>query len=622
MTSRANPTRIIPAKALNDPLAKDFRNFLWRTWQTIGLPQPTPLQYDFATYLQEGSRTVAQIAEAAARGDVGARKILMAFRGASKSYVTTDFAVWRLYRDRSERILVTSATAKFAGAIATFAYSMVRGFDWLSDMKPRTDQRQSALAFDVAGAPAAKDESFASESIFGQITGRRASTIIGDDLETPNTSDTEGARTELRKRMGEFGAIILPGGDIILLGTAQTEQTVYRDYAEEKGYELRIYPIVYPLVSDDPKQDERAKYGPRLAPMLANALAENPLLAGTSTEPSRFTELDILSRRKEWGQTEFDRQFKMFLDSGLGKGNPIKMRDLVALDIPVPQPTTPSILLPSVIEFNPLPANKLDIQVDALTGDSAVYAPSKADVWVPAEEIICYVDPSGEGEDETTWTIVAGLLGRVFLLHQGASQDGHSVEVMKAIARDCKLWRVGTVKVESNFGQGMFGELLAPAFQDIQWQAAIEGNRQGSVQKEKRIVQTLEPITTDHRLVVRADVIRNDFAVEYADVEAAKRRYYRLTYQLSRMTTQKGCVKHDDRADGLAGAVAHFVGVLLRQLAKAAEDGRVKAIEREAERIIELRKAQGLPLYGLDKPTPQLGRPLSRLGSIFGRKRK
>lgn len=592
-----------------DPLDY-FPNFLWKAWREIRLPDPTPLQMDFCHYLDQGY--VDELTGAAAKGDVGARKILMAFRGGSKSYVTTAYGVCRLRRDRTERILCTSATARFAGSISSFAFKMVNEFSWLADVKPRPHQRQSALAFDVNGAPAAKDESFCSESIFGQITGRRASCIIGDDLETPNTSDTEGIRTELRKRMGEFGAIIIPGGDIYLLGTAQTENTVYKEYAEEKGYELRIYPIVFPTPDPDPKKDELLKYGNRLAPFVADALKLNPELAGTSVEPSRFNEADIRARRLEWGQVEFDRQFKMFMDAGVGKANPIKMRDLVVMELPVPSATTP-LKLPSEIIFDRSPTCKIeDIQIDALTGDSTIYSPLKTDIYVPPEEVICYVDPSGEGTDETTWSIGAGLLGRAFLLHQGASMEGHTKGVMQAIAADCKIWGVQLVKVESNFGQGMFGELLEPYLKSAGCECAVEEERQGKVQKERRIVETIEPLASSNRLVVRAEVLRGDFKVDYEDVEAAKRRYYRLTYQLSRMTKQKGCVPKDDRADGLAGFAKHFIGVLLRQLEDAKAQGTAKALDKEIEKIIEQRKAQGLPLYGADQQSKPFGRSTPR----------
>jgi hypothetical protein len=116
---------------------------------SLGLGDPSPLQYDFADYLQERDKVDS---------DVGARKELLAFRGAAKTYVTTAYAVYRLNRNpEEEKVLVTSATAKFAGAIATFAFQMITNFDWLGHLRPRSDQRQSALAFDVNGARPSKD---------------------------------------------------------------------------------------------------------------------------------------------------------------------------------------------------------------------------------------------------------------------------------------------------------------------------------------------------------------------------------------------------------------------------------------------------------------------------------
>lgn len=587
-----------------DPLKADFKNFLWKVWHDLGLGDPSPLQYDFADYLQYRGQV---------DNEVGSRLALLAFRGAAKTYVTTAFAVWRLYCDpENEKVLVTSATAKFAGAIATFAFQLITTLPWLGHLRPRSDQRQSALAFDVNGARPSKDYSFSSESIFGQITGKRATLIIGDDLETPNTSDTEGNRAALRKRIGEFGAIILPGGDIIYLGTPQVEATIYRDLAEEKGYELRIYPILFPVPSGDPKKDEVRRYGSRLAPFLAKQLTANPDLAGTSTEPSRFTEADIFSRRTEWGATEFDRQFRLLLDAGAGRGNPLKLRDLIVLEIP--QPSEGKLVrLPTDISWSPLPVAKWEgIEVDALTGDSQLYAPVKAEEWVEANSVHCHVDPSGEGEDETTWTIGAEFGGRVAILCQGASVEGHTPETMTAICKACKAWGAQTLSVESNFGQGMFGQLLRPVMQDeVKHPCSIEDVRTGAVQKERRIVETLEPVTTSHRLMVNATLLRNDFFVDYDHVEEGKRRYYRLTYQFTRMTRKRGCVKHDDRVDGWAGCVSKFIGVLQQALKEAAKAGRVKAIEEEAESIIEARRAAGLPLFGLENK-PKFGRRRGR----------
>lgn len=587
---------------MTDPL-RNPKNFLFKTWRTLALPDPTPLQYDFIEYLNDDLAWMQVVEEAgkeAARGTVdGARKILMAFRGAAKSYVTTTAGAHWLYINPLEEVLVVSATDNFAGNIATMAFQMITQFDWLAPvLAPSKDQRQSALAFDVRGArQASKDQSFTSRGIFGQITGLRATKIIGDDLETPNTSETETKRSQLRHRMSELGgAIIKPGGGVYLLGTAQHEQTVYKEYADEKGYELRIYPIRYPKT----EKEESEHYGTRLAPMLVKDMQENPLLRGTSTEPSRFDERDILKRLQEWGNTEFQRQFLMWLDAGAGRLYPLKLRDLVAFDFTPPSPATGGKLtLPSHIVWSPLYQHRIrDLQVDSLPGDGWLYGPEKLDVFLEAEEVICEVDPSGEGDDETAWNILAGLGGRVYHCWGGASRDGHSETTMRAIAADCATWGVQLVKVESNFGQGMFSSLLKPHLERAGVTAEVEDVRVGKTMKEARIVDTMEPLTTSHRLVVNTAMFRRDFDIPYKDVEEAKRRFYRLSYQLTRIHKVRGAIKFDDRIDSLAGGCSHFAERLQRALDQEHRLSKDAAIAAEAEKIVAARIKAGLPVKG------------------------
>jgi len=498
---------------------------------------------------------------------------------------------------------------------------MVTEFDWLKrDMAPTTNQRQSALAFDVRGAPASKDESFAAASIFGQITGKRATLILGDDLEIPNTSETETKRVQLRTRMGELaGAILKPGGDMLLLGTAQHEQTVYKEYADEKGYELRIYPILHPHRDEDPKKDELLKYGNRLAPMVAEALQANPHLAGTSTEPTRFSLADIDQRKLEWGKTEFERQFMMWMDAGLSSQHPLKIRDLVVMDIAPPALPGDKVKLPATLQWAPLAANRLeDIHVDSLQGDSTVYAPHLVDDWREANRVICEVDPSGEGSDETSWSILAEMGGRVFLLWRGSSLEGHTDSVLESIANDCKTWGVKEVFVESNFGQGMFSTLLAPKLKEKEVTAEVTDERAPQVMKEKRIVENLETLTSTHRLVVNAEVLRRDFrdVNEYKDVEEAKRRFYRLTYQFTRMAKQRDAVKFNDRVDSLSSGAKRFVDALAQTLKDAQSKEREQALEEELERIKEARRRMGQPILGEEAPSEhpmdrsREGRPL------------
>lgn len=544
------------------------------------------------------------------------KSILMAFRGAAKSYITVVYCVWALYCDPDEIVLTVSATNKFAGTNAYFAFTMISSFEWLAHMRPRTDQRQSALGFDVRDASPKKFESFYADSIFGQITGRRATLIVPDDIEIPRTSDTETKREELRKAAGELGgAILLPGGKIKVLGTAQNENSVYPEFATNKGYGMRMFPVLYP------SPEERSKYGSYLAPMLDAHLAANPALSGTSTEPTRFDEADIAAREIDWGRTEFARQFKLWLDAGAGNLAPLKLRDFMALEWG--QPVNGVLKLPPEVRWGPTEANKVvGIDVDCLTGD-ALHAPAYVTQeqlqWRPSEVIRMYVDPSGKGEDETTWAIGALLNALIFVCHQGKSMEGHSETTLKAIAADAKAWGVQYIKVEGNFGQEMFADLLKPYLAAIGHPCTVESEPVGQMQKERRIISTLEPPLTGHRLVINLPLLRNDYEVAYPNIADAKLRFYRLTYQLTRLTTQKGVIPHDDRVDDLASLVKQFQESLRQQTEEAQKADREAAMQEEVQHMIDVRASQGLPTFGaLPTGTNTFGR--ARQGGLQGSK--
>lgn len=585
-----------------DPLKLNFKNFLFKVWRSLGYGPPTDIQYDIADWLQHGPD----------------KSVTMGFRGVAKSYITVPYGIWTLYREPEDSIVLTvSATSGGAALNANFAYQMIDQWDWLAHMKPKTNQRRSSTAFDVSDANPKKFESFCSESLFGQITGRRATVIVPDDVETPNTAETEGDRAKLRLRFAELGgAVLLPGGKIKVLGTAQTEETLYLDLITERGYACRIWPLVYPIPHDVPEKDELRKTAPWLAPMISRALEANPELAGTSTEPSRFDEGEIHGKLIEYGKSEFDRQFKMWMDAGAAKDKPLKWRDVPVIEIAKPSMNSP-LKVPGELTWSPLPANAFtDIKLDSLNGDSQAFAPMKVDLWQPPEIVRLDVDPSGGGDDETAWIVTAEHLGRVFLLHRGSALEGFSKETLKAIARDAKEWGVNRVGIEKNFGGGMFSELLSPYLQEIGHPCSIEDEAVGNVQKERRIVDSLEGLATSHRLVARAQVLREDWDVQYPQVSQEKRRFYRLTYQLSRMSRQRGAVKHDDRLDALASAARKYLGTLRRMLEQAARESREANLIEEGEKIIETRRKLGLPLVGMDNGKKRLGGIISDAGGL------
>ena len=103
-------------------------------------------------------------------------------------------------------------------------------------------------------------------------------------------------------------------------------------------------------------------------------------------------------------------------------------------------------------------------------------------------------------------------------------------------------------------------ELFKKHLQQTQQAIDVEEVR-ANVRKEERIIDALEPILNQHRLVVDRAVIDWDYNSNKDDAPE-KRLLYMLFYQMSRMCREKGAVRHDDRLDALAQGVKYFTDAM------------------------------------------------------------
>ena len=117
--------------------------------------------------------------------------------------------------------------------------------------------------------------------------------------------------------------------------------------------------------------------------------------------------------------------------------------------------------------------------------------------------------------------------------------------------------------MESNFGDGMFTSLLTPYLVRT-WPVTVEEVRH-SIQKEKRIVDTLEPVVNQHRLIVDRKVIQHDYD-STRELPTEKALKYQLFYQFSRITRDRGALAHDDRLDALSMAVGYWVQAMAQDI--------------------------------------------------------
>ena len=141
-----------------------------------------------------------------------------------------------------------------------------------------------------------------------------------------------------------------------------------------------------------------------------------------------------------------------------------------------------------------------------------------------------------------------------------AYRDGYSDKTLLDILRGCKKYNVNTMVIESNFGDGIVAELFKKHIQQTKQRILIEEVR-ANVRKEDRIIDTLEPVLNQHRLIVNRSLIEWDYN---SNREGApeERLLYMLFYQMSRMCRQKYAVKHDDRLDCLAQGVQYYIDAL------------------------------------------------------------
>ena len=509
-----------------EALQEDFKLFLQALWGQLDLPSPTRAQYAIADYLQHGPK----------------RLQIQAFRGVGKSWITGAFVLWTLFNDPEKKIMIISASKERADNMSIFLQKLIIETPWLVHLRPKSDDsRWSRISFDVACSPH-QAPSVKSVGITGQLTGSRADLMILDDIEVPGNSLTEMMREKLLQLCTEAESILTPKDDsrIMYLGTPQTVFTVYRKLAE-RNYRPFVWPARYPR--------SQANYEGLIAPTLQSDI-DKGADKWQVTDPDRFSDEDLIEREAAMGRSNFMLQF--MLDTSLSDAEkfPLKMADLIVTSV---NPTS----APDSIVWCSDPRNVIkELPTVGLPGDY-FYSPMQLQGdWGPYQETICSVDPSGRGTDETSAAYISQRNGFLYLHEMRAYRDGYSDTTLLDILRGCKKFGVTKLVIETNFGDGIVAELFKKHLTQTKQAIDVEEVR-ATIRKEQRIIDSLEPVLNQHRLVVDRSVIDWDYNSN-KDAAPELRILYMLFYQMSRMCREKGAVKHDDRLDCLAQGVQYF----------------------------------------------------------------
>lgn len=566
-------------------LYESFPVFLARVWDHLGLPEPTKAQMEVAHRLQYGYDSFEAMAlDEAVKSTLYTKPredIIRAFRGLGKSYITSAYVIWRIMRNpRDEKVLVVSATGSKAKEFVAQTKGIISSMPelmWLLEgtRELGATRRDTAEEFDVSFSSLSQSYSVAARGITGQITGSRATLLVADDMEIEKNSKTEEARSRILNSVrSDFVPITKTEhgkGDIICLGTPQTEESVYNVMVVEMGFRCMTIPVRFP--QKDKLQnyimlDEGRNEVDILAPYLRKLHEDGKLGYGSPTD-GRFGDEELVDIEAK-GKSAFALQY--MLDTSLSDAEryPLKLHDLIVMSSnPERAPRTVSWGMDTdrknIIK---------DIPNLGFSGDHLLRPLFIDREWVEYEQKILYVDPAGRGKDETAWVILGQLNGLIYVIDvQG--EVGDPATAMSRIAIDAKKHQVREVLVEPNYGQGMWTAAFQPVLERVYpGQCTVAESEWAKGQKETRIIDTLEPVLTSHRLIINESVLKAD--------SKSDDRVYSLMYQMTHITRDRGCLSHDDRLDAVAGGVAHF----LRSMSMDVNQAKSAQIEAEREDMI------------------------------------
>ena len=192
-----------------------------------------------------------------------------------------------------------------------------------------------------------------------------------------------------------------------------------------------------------------------------------------------------------------------------------------------------------------------------MQGD-AYYRPMQVQgTYLPYSGCVMSIDPSGKGKDETAYCVTKILNGNIYVVATGGFNSGYSEHVLNKLVGIAKKHEVKKILIEENFGQGMFEALLKP-YLTKEYPCTTEMVRQTS-NKHRRILDTLEPLFAQHRIVFDANAIREDYEGTNSLYPPEQALRYQLMYQISRLQKGANTLSQDDRIDALQMACHYWI---------------------------------------------------------------
>jgi len=501
---------------------------MWACFKHLGIGEPTAAQYAMADALQGKNKDMQ----------------LQAGRGFGKSVITACLASWFLLKNPNATIMVVSATGNKATEFISMTRRILDLVPYCQHLIPGDETTDNAFAFNVGcRTKIGQDKSCFARGITSQITGSHADFVIGDDIEIEGNCETANARGKLLNKVAEFEQIRNVGGRVIFLGTPQIRDSIYNQLKD--GYPVTKFPAVVPDRNNPSECEDINEW-----------VWETGLDCGAPTQPERFPEDVLLERKAKIGPRLFALHYKLDTSLADAEKYPLRLADLIVIDL------NKDVCPEKIVWANSSPMKR--VPSFGMAGDM-VYEPMwVSDNYTKYTQTVMYIDPSGRGRDETGVCVSSFANGYVFIHELLGLDGGYDRATLMKICKIARDYNIKLVYIESNFGDAMFCQLLAPIASEIcGGNLGIEEYRVKG-QKEARMIESLEPVMTQHRLVFDRKVIVS---------EETQR-------QLTRLHDARGALPKDDRVDTLAASVNHWHDMLHMNVDQVIEKNKVEQHEK------------------------------------------
>ncbi len=536
-----------------EEVLNDFRNHVYFCMKYLGLGEPTPMQYEIARQLQEGPNDF----------------ILAAGRGTGKSTLTAMFASWFMLVHPDKTVLVLSATQQKAIEFVSQTRKILSVVPYCNHMIPNEHTKDSALGFNHnVRTTFTQDMSCTARGSTSQITGLHSDLVICDDVEISTNTQTVEARENLLHKLTELESVRNKGSRVLFLGTPHSAESIYTTL--KSSYPIVKYPAMMPDISLPGESED-----------IADWIWELNYEAGDSTQPERFDKEMLLERKAKIGPKAFALQY--MLDTTLSDADkyPLKLSDLVVIDVDVSS-------APEKIVWQGQNSNK-KMPSWGLSGDMIMEPMFVSQEYLDYQHRHMVIDPSGRGADETAVCVASSAGGMIYIHELTGWDGGYSDVTLNKIAKMCVEYNINLVRIESNFGDGLFSKVITPVLLETCGRVGIEEFRV-SGRKETRMLSTLEPVMAQHRLCWDRRVAKDE----------------KNQMQLTRLTDERGCLKHDDRVDALASAVEFYKDLMVLSTDKAVEMRKQSNWEEEVkEWANDFRAGNYVAHSGAIKETPK-----------------